>query len=239
MTAQLPTRNAANIPDSDKPSYQVEFQSHDGEIYRDEEGERHLADVAASASANSLALFMHDGEPGQEGGEDQADVERPGDYAISQQNCDGIARRRVFSENVKARLIDSLYDAWQHGQTKRKESYCGSQVIRHLPRIQMDLSGQSCGHRQRQPQDNVFQHGYAENQSRKTGVKDFQVGKDFGNDGNRSDRDSYGKNDDGEMRLPLGPASDGRISLEPKINTSANGMPLPTTASQPTSRRSS
>ena len=42
-----------------------------------------------------------------------------------------------------------------------------------------------------------------------------------------------------ESRFPFGPSSDGLISIGANTSPSANGSPVPTTVSQPTSRRSS
>ena len=91
-----------------------------------------------------------------------------------------------------------------NGEAEPEECDGRDQVVRQLPRVERVLPSQRRGHGQRQPQDNVFQHRYAQHQAREPGVKDFQVGKNLGNHRDRSYRHPDRENDDQRNAVAVG-----------------------------------
>src|SRR5205807_6452925 len=113
---------------------EVELESDEGKVDGDEEGEGNFADGVESFG-EELAFFVHDRKAGQEGGEDDADVEQAGEDAVGEENGDGVSDGGILREKIEARFVDALYDARQEREAEGEENDCGDEVVGHLTRV--------------------------------------------------------------------------------------------------------
>ena len=97
-------------------------------------------------------------------------------------------------QDIHSRLVEAFDRPGQHSEANREGGQGGEQVICHLTRIKNGGARQRRGDRQRSPQYEVFKDCHSENQTRKSGIQDPEVGEYFRDYGNRSDRHTHREN---------------------------------------------
>ena len=138
---------------------------------------------------------MNDCEAREECGENDTDVKRTGDNAIGEQNRDGIGNGSVFGEHVEPGFIKALYQTRNKREAEDKKYDRGNEVIRHLFRVERGSAGKRCGDGQCEPENDIFEDRDSEYEAREAGMKNFEISKNLGDDGNGCDRDSDCEND--------------------------------------------
>ena len=91
------------------------------------------------------------------------------------------------------RLIRARSD--RQGESEEDEG--GQEVAGQIPGVNRGMPGDGGGDGEREPEDDVFEHGDSENESGEACVLDFEVEEDLRDDGNGGNGDGDGE-DDGE-----------------------------------------
>ncbi len=230
FTTQLPRRNAATIQ-NEKPRIRSSFNPTIAKYSGFPDSVEGLREQPS--------LRVNDGEARKKSRKHQAHIECSSHYAIPEKNGQCVRDRRVFREHIEARFVDTLYSAGDNCQAKPEESNSGDQVICQFPRVERRFPRHRRGHGQRHPQHDVFQYSHAQNQPGEARMQYFQVRENLRDHRYRRDCNSDGENDDQRSAIAIRPGKCRTDQRRPSASPRTNGIPVPTIASQLTSRRSS